>query len=98
LLAAKRAFRYLGGVTTLKAHFDGKVLVPDEAVNLPLNCPLELHIRPVSTASAASESPNGSGTALRRLASLAKRLPTDPNAPTDGSQQHDHYLYRTAKR
>ena len=73
-------------------------LVPDEAVNLPLNCPLELHIRPVSTASAASESPNGSGTALRRLASLAKRLPTDPNAPTDGSQQHDHYLYRTAKR
>ncbi len=82
----------------LKAHFDGKVLVPDEAVNLPINCPLELHVRPVSDAPAGSGSSNGGGTALRRLASLAKRLPTDPNAPTDGSQQHDHYLYRTAKR
>ena len=27
-------------MTVVKAHFDGKVLVPDEPVDLPLNCAL----------------------------------------------------------
>ena len=31
----------------LKAHFDGKVLVPDEPVNLPVNCALEVQVRSV---------------------------------------------------
>jgi hypothetical protein len=29
---------------TIKAHFDGKVLVPDEPVNLPEGTPLVLHV------------------------------------------------------
>jgi hypothetical protein len=31
---------------TIKCHFDGKVFVPDEAVNLPTNQPLLLRIDP----------------------------------------------------
>jgi hypothetical protein len=30
---------------TLRAHFDGKVIVPDEPVNLPVNAPLKIEIR-----------------------------------------------------
>jgi hypothetical protein len=29
---------------TIRAHFDGKVLVPDEPVNLPEGIPLVLHV------------------------------------------------------
>lgn len=32
--------------TTIKAHFDGKVLILDEPVDLPLNQPLNLSIQP----------------------------------------------------
>jgi len=31
-------------MTTIRAHFDGRVLVPDEAVNLPLNEPLTVQV------------------------------------------------------
>lgn len=30
--------------TTVKAHFDGKVFVPDEPVELPVNEPVELQV------------------------------------------------------
>jgi hypothetical protein len=30
-------------MTTLRAHFDGRVFVPDEPVNLAVGTPLELH-------------------------------------------------------
>jgi hypothetical protein len=30
--------------TTLKAHFDGKVIVPDEAVELPAGAPLTIAV------------------------------------------------------
>lgn len=29
----------------LRAHFDGKVIVPDEPVDLPANSPLEIEVR-----------------------------------------------------
>jgi hypothetical protein len=31
-------------MTTIRAHFDGLTIVPDEPVNLPINQPLTLHI------------------------------------------------------
>lgn len=34
-------------MTTLRAHFDGRVLVPDEPVNLPQGRTLELVVREV---------------------------------------------------
>jgi hypothetical protein len=34
-------------MTTVRAHFDGRVLVPDEPVDLPKDEPLELHVRKI---------------------------------------------------
>ena len=37
-------------MTALRAHFDGRVLIPDEPVDLPQNCALHLEVRPLSEA------------------------------------------------
>ena len=76
---------------TIKAHYDGKVLVPDEPVDLPINCPLELKVQPLSAAQ-RSERP------LARLAELAQQFPVSPDTPSDLAAQHDHYLYGLPKR
>ena len=75
---------------TLKAHFDGKVLVPDEPVNLPVNCALELEVKPVGT-------PVKNGKPLAGLLDLARKCPVS-GGPADGAAQHDHYLYGLPKR
>jgi hypothetical protein len=74
-------------MTVLKAHFDGKVLVPDEPVNLPQNCALRVQVEPIEE----GEKP------LRRLMKVAKQFPVT-STPTDGAAQHDHYLYGQSKR
>jgi hypothetical protein len=42
-------------MTTIRAHFDGRVIVPDEKVDLPLNQPLKVQVEttgaPTGTAS-----------------------------------------------
>jgi len=78
------------GMTTLTAHFDGKVLIPDEPVNLPVDCALELHVEPVK------KSPTEANP-LKSLVELAKRFPVLDGA-ADGAAQHDHYLYGLPKR
>jgi hypothetical protein len=72
-------------MATVKAHFDGKVLIPDEPVNLPANCAVELDVRPVG------EKP------LQTLARRLEQLPDNADWPQDGASQHDHYLYGTSK-
>ena len=74
---------------TINAHFDGKVLVPDEPVQLPVNEPLRVSVQ---TASETEEPP------LMRLVRALDKLPHRPDGPTDGAAQHDHYLYGTPKR
>jgi len=39
---------------TLRAHFDGSVIVPAEPVDLPIDCPLELELKPVTSISEES--------------------------------------------
>jgi hypothetical protein len=75
---------------TLKVHFDGKVLVPDEPVDLPVNCTLQVQVDPVQRP-AKAEKP------LLKLAELARRFPVT-HGPADGAAQHDHYLYGLSKR
>ena len=75
---------------TLRAHFDGKVPVPDEPVNLPVNCALEVQVKPVGALPAAGKS-------LGRLLALARQFPVTDGA-ADGAAQHDHYLYGLPKR
>ncbi len=81
-------------MTTLTAHFDGKVLIPDEPVNLPVDCALEVHVQPLPqhASSSVEERP------LMKLARLLEAMPDNPDAPTDGAAQHDHYLYGHPKR
>ncbi len=74
---------------TFKAHFDGRVLIPDEPVNLPTGCLLEVQITPVEGTPAR--------TPLAKLAELATRFPVNPDSPGDAAAQHDHYLYGTPK-
>ena len=52
----------------LKAHFDGKVLVLDEAADLPVNCPLEVQVSPIRT-------PKVAGKPLARLATRLASIP-----------------------
>ena len=73
---------------SIRAHFDGKVFVPDEPVGLPPNAPVRL----VLVAESDGDRP------LLELARAAQRFPDDPNLPRDGATEHDHYLYGTPKR
>ncbi|MBI4324749.1 MAG: hypothetical protein HY674_05740 [Chloroflexi bacterium] len=81
-------------MTTLTAHFDGKVLIPDEPVNLPVHCALEVRVQPLKkrVPLAAEDRP------LMKLVKLLEELPDNADAPTDGAAQHDHYLYGLPKR
>jgi hypothetical protein len=73
-------------VTTVNAHFDGKVIIPDEPLDLPQNQQLIVRIETVGKGETLEES------ALGWLA--ANAVESDP-LPADLSDQHDHYLYKS---
>lgn len=82
-------------VSRIRAHFDGKVFVPDEPVDLPVGQPLELDVHRTGSGEAAP-----SEAAAQALADRIERLeplPTD-TLPRDLAAAHDHYLYGTPKR
>lgn len=54
--------------TTLKAHFDGKVIVPDQPVELPINAALRLEVVEADQEIVAFEE------SRRRILALAKNL------------------------
>ena len=74
-------------MASIRAHFDGRVFVPDEPVNIPPNTPVQLVL-----------TSDGGQPALSGLAELAKALPPTQNWPRDTAEQLDHYLYGTSKR
>ena len=71
--------------TRITAHFDGKVIVPDEPVELPVGQPLQLRVE------LASPAPPRFAEFLGLAADL-------PDAPADLAAQHDHYLYGSPKQ
>jgi hypothetical protein len=73
----------------IRGHFDGKVLVPNEPVDLPRNQPLVMHVE-----MAADPPPQMSENIWDVLEKYAGTM----DAPPDWSSQHDHYLYGTRKR
>jgi hypothetical protein len=74
------------------AHFDGKVIVPEQNVDLPRNRSFVVHIEASSDECPTAESAPQS--ALQWLAENA----VDDELPADLSTHHDHYLYGTPKR
>ena len=70
---------------TIAAHFDGKAIIPDEPVQLPVGQRLRVCI----------EFSEGESPRFADLLDLAADL---PDAPSDLAAQHDHYLYGSPKR
>lgn len=72
-------------MSVVRAHFDGKVFVPEEPVDCPRDVPLRLivesdQVRP-----------------LLELVRMAETFSEDPDWPSDGATEHNHYLYGTPK-
>jgi hypothetical protein len=74
------------------AHFDGKVIVPEQAVDLPRDRSFMVHVETFGGPEPAAEA--SSQSALQWLVDNA----VDDELPPDLSAQHDHYLYGTPKR
>lgn len=70
---------------TITAHFDGKAIIPDEPVQLPVGQPLRIHLELI-------------GGAAPRFADFLRFAADLPDAPIDLAAQHDHYLYGAPKR
>jgi hypothetical protein len=77
--------------TTLRARYDGRVLVPEGPVDLPMDRVLELEVADVPEPSAGASS-------LHRLAQVARDLPPTHRPASDRAAQHDYYLYGIPKR
>jgi hypothetical protein len=84
--------------TVFSAHFDGKVLVPDEPVALPVGEKLEVRVEAANVRGIADRAQPSLAPPLAGLAALAGSQPANPNLPCDLASQHDHYLYGAAKR
>jgi hypothetical protein len=74
------------------AHYDGRVIVPDDTVDLPRGRPFLVRIETSGETESAAE--NSEPSALQWLAENAM----EDELPADLSTQADHYLYGTPKR
>jgi hypothetical protein len=72
-------------IQTIAAHFDGKVIVPDEPVQLPIGQPLRVRLELADTLPP-------------RFADFLQFAADLPDAPSDLAGQHDHYLYGSPKQ
>ncbi|MFO0788763.1 MAG: hypothetical protein U0805_04845 [Pirellulales bacterium] len=68
--------------TSFSAHFDGRVIVPDQPVSLPVGQKLQIIVE----------------AAPGQFSDLAKFASDIPDSPGDLAAQHDHYLYGTPKK
>ena len=75
------------------AHTDGKVIVPDEPVDLSRGQRFVVTLEPVRDDDQGQDTePNW----LRTAREVARQMPH--NLPEDLAEQHDHYLYGTPKK
>ena len=81
-------------MVAIKGHFDGKVFVPEEPVDLPRGQAVVMHVVPTPAAEQADAAVNGDGDAW----SVLQKLSGSVEAPADWSAEHDHYLYGTPKK
>lgn len=69
----------------LRAHFDGRVIVPDEPLDLPVNEPLTVHIDvPIPTH-------NDTGSKLAALNRIASRAVSGVNLPAQALSRESIY-------
>jgi hypothetical protein len=70
---------------TVLARYDGRVIVPDEELEIPSGQRLRIEIQTIE----ADPAP---------FADLSEFAADLPDAPLDLASQHDHYLYGTVKQ
>ena len=78
------------------AHSDGKVIVPDEPVELPQGKSFRVSIELAEETGDAGAPPQSEPDWLRAARELSKRMPK--GLPKDLAEQHDHYIHGTPKR
>jgi hypothetical protein len=81
----------MNGMVAIRGHFDGKVIVPDEPVDLPRNQPLIIRVEP-------SGEPNPAGTAAATAERLAADAPWGDRADILDSAEFARELRRQAER
>ena len=74
---------------TVNAHFDGRVIIPDEPLDLQPNQALIVQIEAVGARETGDES---------ALGWLAANAVENDDLPADMADQHDHYLYGCPKK
>ncbi len=74
----------------LKGHFDGKVIVPDEPLNLPVGEKLQITLKRARKSKKSKRQ-----SALQWMADHAL---ADDGSAADLAHEHDHYLYGTPKK
>jgi hypothetical protein len=79
-------------MTTIRAHFDGHVFVPETPVDLPVGKLVNVQLPDAPAVKDASSPP------LLPLAELLGQFPPATDWPVDGAAQHEHYLYGLAKQ
>jgi hypothetical protein len=82
-------------MVAIKGHFDGKVFVPDEPVDLPRGQAVVLHVQPATN---GEKAPQESARPPENAWSVLRELAGSVEAAADWAAQHDHYLYGTPKR
>jgi len=81
----------------IRVHFDGKVFVPDEPVDLPAGTSLLVRLAQADSDIATTAIPSMTDHPLLDLFEIAREFP-ESDLPTDAAAQHDHYLYGHPKR
>jgi hypothetical protein len=71
---------------TIRAHFDGRTWVPDEPLNLPMDCQVELEVRRVVEQKGEVTTP------LQELVARWAEIPDNPDWPADGAMQLNAYV------
>jgi hypothetical protein len=74
----------------IRAIYENGVFRPLEPVALAEGSQVEFSL--------VSRDPDCGHPGLAPLLEIASRFPSNPDLPTDGAAQHDHYLYGAPKR
>jgi hypothetical protein len=69
--------------TTVLAHFDGKVFVPDEPVDVPIGTPLRVHVEAVTRDELDKSKKLLTPVIVGLDAALAQAIATDPTLATE---------------
>ncbi len=80
-----------------RAHYDGRVLIPDEPVDLPTDRPLSVEVTDAK-ARGTEQGEDGDRPLMGLVRIVEETAVDDPEWPADGASQIDHYLYGLPKQ